>query len=322
MLIRASIGTLARLKMAKLKVEEVPTTAYLLQHSSTGCLASCSFCPQSKDSESRKDMLSRIKWPAVELENLVQRLKEFSEVFKRICIQSVLKQGFQEELIQIIKEIRETGVKLPISISIPPVDLGFLQTVKGMGVDFIGVGLDAASPSILSSVKKPYSWKRYWEFVRESINVMGRGRVNVHLIFGLGETEREFAIAMQTAYNIGAGVSLFSLTPVKGTSPPLTRRPDVTRYRVMQILRFLLSKGLKLGKIAIFEGERVVLKRGPWLKGLRSAFLTSGCPWCNRPFYNETPRLIYNYPSESLLESDIERVKEQISLAGLDPEVV
>jgi len=24
--------------------------------------------------------------------------------------------------------------------------------------------------------------------------------------------------------------------------------------------------------------------------------MTSGCPGCNRPFYNEEPRKIYNYP--------------------------
>ena len=41
------------------------------------------------------------------------------------------------------------------------------------------------------------------------------------------------------------------------------------------------------------------MEREGLLRALKSGepFQTSGCPGCNRPFYNETPRgPIYNYP--------------------------
>ena len=46
------------------------------------------------------------------------------------------------------------------------------------------------------------------------------------------------------------------------------------------------------------------------------AVLTSGCPGCNRPFYNERPRgPIYNYPSHELLDRDKEKVASEIRKA-------
>ncbi len=322
MLIRASVGTLAQLGMAYLKMLEVPKTVYLLQYSPSGCLASCSFCSQSKDSSSSKDMLSRIKWPAVELKAIIESVLQNEKKFSRLCIQSIIKENFEEELLYIVSRMRKAGISLPISISISPVSRDFLKRAKRAGVDFIGVGLDAASRRILAKIKKPYTWEEYWNFIEDSIHVFGKRKVNVHLIFGLGETEKEFAEAMQRVYDAGAEASLFAFTPLAGTSAEKNGRPDIIRYRIVQILRWLLSKGYKLSDVACFEKGKVVLKKGSWLEGLRYSFLTSGCPGCNRPFYNESPALIYNYPSSSLIERDINAIKRQLSMAGLNPEVI
>ena len=322
MLIRVSVGTLAQLGMIDLKMLEVPKTVYLLQYSPFGCLASCTFCSQSKDSSSSKDLLSRIRWPAVELDTIIERVLQNEKKFSRLCIQSIIKENFEEELLHIVSRMRKAGISLPISLSISPVGRGFLQRAKGVGVDFIGVGLDAASPRVLAKIKKPHTWEEYWNFITDSIRVFGKRKVNVHLIFGLGETETEFAGAMQRVYDVGAEVSLFAFTPLAGTPAEENGRPDVIRYRIIQILRSLLSKGYKLNEVARFEKGKVVLKQGPWLNSIRFAFLTSGCPGCNRPFYNESPALIYNYPSVSLIEKDINVIKRQLSKAGLNPEVV
>ena len=41
-------------------------------------------------------------------------------------------------------------------------------------------------------------------------------------------------------------------------------------------------------------------------------FQTSGCPDCNRPFYNEKPSgPIYNYPKK-LSQEEIEKIKKQL----------
>ncbi|MEM4243701.1 MAG: radical SAM protein, partial [Candidatus Bathyarchaeia archaeon] len=43
-------------------------------------------------------------------------------------------------------------------------------------------------------------------------------------------------------------------------------------------------------------------------------FLTSGCPACNRPFYNEKPSgPIYNYP-RAVRSEEIKMIKRELSL--------
>ena len=43
-------------------------------------------------------------------------------------------------------------------------------------------------------------------------------------------------------------------------------------------------------------------------------FLTSGCPDCNRPFYNEKPSgPLYNYPKE-LSNKELEEIKGQLKI--------
>jgi len=43
-------------------------------------------------------------------------------------------------------------------------------------------------------------------------------------------------------------------------------------------------------------------------------FLTSGCPSCNRPFYNEKPRgPLYNFP-RSLSAEEISQIKNLLDL--------
>jgi biotin synthase len=45
-------------------------------------------------------------------------------------------------------------------------------------------------------------------------------------------------------------------------------------------------------------------------------FLTSGCPDCNRPYYNEKPSgPIYNYP-RNLTEEDLSKIQGQAGFTG------
>lgn len=45
-------------------------------------------------------------------------------------------------------------------------------------------------------------------------------------------------------------------------------------------------------------------------------FMTSGCPNCNRPFYNESPLgPMYNFPRKPTKE-EIESIKKELDLAG------
>jgi biotin synthase len=46
-------------------------------------------------------------------------------------------------------------------------------------------------------------------------------------------------------------------------------------------------------------------------------FLTSGCPNCNRPYYNEKPSgPIYNYPRE-ISQKELSEIQKQLGLHGV-----
>ena len=312
MIVRASLGSLAVLGLTKLRMAAAPRTLYLLQYSRSGCAASCAFCPQSRVSKSDKRLLSRIPWPPVELKRIAESLSSKPRLLSRVCVQTVVKEGFEEELLEIVEILKSAGSDIPLSVATTPVEKELLRELKNLGVERLGVGLDAASPRVLESVGKPHSWSEYLDFVRGALEVFGRGRVHVHLIFGLGESELEFVETMARLYEMGSEVALFAFTPVKGTPMESVPPPDLESYRKIQLVRYLLSRGIGPREFLRVKGTRIYLRRGPWLERALEAFLTSGCPGCNRPFYNETPRVLYNYPSRELLERDREELEKAI----------
>jgi biotin synthase len=127
------------------------------------------------------------------------------------------------------------------------------------------------------------------------------GLASVHLIVGLGETEREMIARILWAHDLGHGVGLFAFTPVRGT--PLAGRlpPPLAQYRRMQAARWLiLHHGVRMAHLSFDEyGTLVDIDLVGWSRALSDgeAFRTAGCPGCNRPFYNERPGgTMYNYP--------------------------
>ncbi len=290
--VRASVGTLARLGLMRMRLSAEPKTAYLLTPG--GCLGRCSFCPQWLD----EDRLSRLRWPAVD----VSRVVEGQDAFERICIQSTLRRGFAGD-VEYLASLFET----PVSISINPVHEVFLSRLSRRA-ERIGVGLDAMSVRVFSQVRKPGSWGSYMHFIRKSIGVFGRGRVHVHLIAGMGETIEEAIRTMKLVHDIGAEVALFSFTPVPGTPMGSEPSPDLLYYRKLQVIRYFISKRIPLEEVSRYDPD-----------DYREAFLTSGCPSCNRPFYNERPRgPIYNFPSEELLKEKWEETRREVISAVED----
>jgi len=296
--VRVSIGTLALIRGEGIKQLAPPTTAYMLQFSESGCAARCAFCPQSSASRAPRDRLSRVLWPAVKLEEILPRLR----IFRRLCMQSVIKPGFVEELGSLLDIL--SGVGRPISLAVTPIPLYALRRLVAKGVDYLGVGLDAFTPRIFREIMKPYSWSTYISFVKRGVEVLGRGHVVVHLIAGLGEGLREAIDTMRILVGIGARIALFAFTPVKGT--PLEKRapPPLRYYRSLQLARLLIERGYDIYRVAEIRGDELRIRSGPWLRDVEEAFLTSGCPDCNRPFFNESPRgPLYNIPSRQLLEA-------------------
>jgi biotin synthase len=145
--------------------------------------------------------------------------------------------------------------------------------------------------------------------------------VSTHLIVGIGETEQEMIRAIQDCVDLGVVPGLFAFTPVPGTALESNRPPNIDQYRRTQLVRYLI-----LNKIARYENmkfdenrltdyrvnEQILSK----IVETGEPFLTSGCPDCNRPYYNERPGgTMYNYPAK-LTQKQAVQVKNELGLEG------
>ena len=314
--VRVSLGTLIALGLESGVVSGgvYPTTAYILQYSREGCLAKCRFCTQSSSNSGvRRSFLSRIVWPTIDLDLLVNTLSR-KRVFKRICYQTVIKSNFVGEALKAISRLKSIGI--PISLCTTPIAISYLKLFKSLGVERLGVGLDATTPRVFKDVLKPYTWDTYIKFISKAVEVFGNRMVTVHLIVGLGGSVRETIKTMEYLYSLGAEVALFAYTPVKGVSLRNCMRPELTVYRLLQVVNYLLKQGISPSKYVVeSEGSELKLSRQVVSvvgeEELMRALLTSGCPNCNRPYYNESPKgPIYNYPSMSILRKYWDREVE------------
>jgi biotin synthase len=96
---------------------------------------------------------------------------------------------------------------------------------------------------------------------------------------------------------LGLTVGLFAFTPVPGSHLADLPPPTLSSYRRLQAARWLIVHGLSRVDKMDFNGTGQLLALGGPLPATGEPFQTSGCPDCNRPYYNERPGGdVYNYP--------------------------
>jgi biotin synthase-related radical SAM superfamily protein len=308
--IRVSIGSAAVLGLYQTdKFKDVPTTCYIMTYIKGHCLANCGFCPQARDSESSIEKLSRISWPNFSFKEFITKLTYLpsTKQFKRICIQSLNYPKNFDDLIEIVSDIKK-NTNIPISIAIPPMSKENLHTLKLLGVERIGIALDAANSKIFDEVKGlgvkgPYNWDSHFKVLKEALVVFSQGFVTTHIIVGLGETEKMVLNLINQLNELRIMVSLFAFTPIKGTKLEKLNQPNLIIFRKLQLGRFLLSNGILTLKDFTFNSKEELIKVNINKQRLwniieeTNAFKTSGCPDCNRPYYTSKPTgPIYNYP--------------------------
>jgi biotin synthase-related radical SAM superfamily protein len=304
--INVSIGTAAVLGLADVKMDAAPTTAYLMLGGR--CRMACAFCAQARTSHasalnpstSSGQRLSRVTWPPFDEGEVLNRLAEaaIQGDFRRVCLQVTVGQDYFRRTLELAEAVR--GVcDLPVDAAILPRNVDQVEALLAAGVEHIGFGLDAACERVFREVKRS-DWRRGIKLVEEAA-CRFPGHVAVHLIVGLGETEREMAEMIQQMHDLGAIVGLFAFTPVRGTAMQDHPPPPLDTYRRMQVARYLISHDLAtLGDFSFSAEGRLISFGRPDLARILAdgvAFQTSGCPDCNRPFYNERPGgPLYNYP--------------------------
>jgi biotin synthase len=325
--IRVSVGSAMVLGLIAGKLDAPPTTVYLLTYHERKCSANCGFCPQARTSTSRADMLSRVTWPSFNTKRVIDSLAEAGkkDSIQRVCIQAINYPNVFSNLLALAANIK-ARTKVSLSVSCPPFDKEKMRELRDAGVDRVSVALDTATSTLFEEVKGAkarslYAWEKHRSALEEAVQVFGRNSVSTHLIVGLGENEKQLAEIIQWCVDMGICPSLFAFTPILGTVLENMHQPKLAAYRRVQLARYFVVNGKTRVENMQFNGEGRIVGYGVSQFMLEEAlehgspFQTSGCPGCNRPYYNEKPSgPIYNYPRPLTREEKTE-IKKQLGKA-------
>ena len=313
MYVRASLGTLIALGLERGRADVLPSIAYVMQYSEKGCMGKCAFCAQSIYSRTPKELLSRVIWPKVDLSTLLGALARSR--YQRVCLQTIIKEKFIDEVYYLVRNFNKLG--LSVSLSITPIPKSELETLTREGVDYLGVGLDAASKNLVEACGKPFTWETYWDFIKAGVEVLGKGKVVTHIIVGLGESLEDMLSTIEKLRDVGSDVSLFAFTPLKGTRLGNLSPPSIRYYRLVQLSTKLIMEGYSWRDFIVYKNGVPHIKKSAIeldADELLDAVIIRGCPGCNRPFYNEVPgREPYNFPDREMLMKWKEAVIREIN---------
>ncbi len=318
--IRVSIGSASVLGLDSKEFKEPPTTLYIMTYKEGHCTANCGFCPQARESSSSTDKLARIEWPVYSFKEFLTKLKYATPLKKvyRICVQTLNYPENFKELIEIVTQIRKVS-NLPISVATPPLSKDKMSELKLIGVQRIGIALDGATKEIFEKVKGkevrgPYIWEDHIKTLKDALEIFSKGSVSTHIIIGLGETEKQVIGLLLELIDMGILPGLFAFAPIKGTQFENNSPADLLSFRKIQLSRFLIiNKNKRLTDFALNSKEQIVkfninkLELENIIKDT-DAFLTSGCPSCNRPYYDSRPSgPIYSY-ARKLMSQEKEEI--------------
>lgn len=293
---RLSAGTAGVIGQKRIKSDALPTTAYLLLGKQ--CRNHCRFCSQARGSRAGSGRLSRITWPACGADEAAAAIATAyaAGTLKRICLQVVDNEQSWSTTMEALQKFSVDGRKrICVSQSVACVEEA--GALIAAGAEKVCLAMDAATAAVYREVKGA-GWEEKWQLLHDCASALP-GKIATHLMIGLGETEEQAVQFVAECTAKGITVGLFAFTPVPGTAMEGSRPPDIGHYRRVQIAHELLRRGYA-PDVLRFTGGVLSGCELPDLPGLLAdgrAFETSGCPDCNRPYYNERPGgVMYNYP--------------------------
>jgi lipoyl synthase len=302
----------------------------LLQVYSGGCSANCAYCglSESRISDLENESFIRVAWPVCPLEDILEKMKIYHYKFKRVCISMVTRKRASRDVIYITEKIKNL-IDTPVSVLICPTvtTMSDLVKFKESGADKIGVAVDAATVELFDKyrgkgVGGPHQWETYWDVYKKALEIFGNNNAGVHLIVGLGETEKEMCDAIQKAHGFGGNTHLFSFYPEAASQLELHQPPPISQYRRIQLARYLIDEGIANTTDFTFDHFGRIISYGASSNNLSDIihsglpFMTSGCTGndgyvaCNRPYANFPPPDIRNYPFDLNSEDVTKAVKQ------------
>ncbi len=213
-------------------------------------------------------MLSRVSWPVFATKDVLSNLEKAATNggIKRVCLQALNYPDVFSHLISLVKAIRQ-AVDVPVSISCQPLNVQNVKLLFEVGVDRIGIPLDAANKEIFDRVKGkladgPYQWEEQFALLKEALKIFGKGNVSTHLIVGLGETEKDMVETIQQCVDMGVLPALFAFTPISGTAMEKRSQPLIQAYRRIQLARYLMMHELAKSSDMRFDDEGKIVDFG------------------------------------------------------------
>jgi lipoyl synthase len=305
----------------------------LLLNYDEGCLSDCGYCGLARTRPgSYGDTFIRVEWPLVGTDELVDRMAAHEAKLTRLCISMVTHGHAYADTCDITRRIT-ARVSTPLSILVAPPTLNRerLQTFKSIGVDMIGIGLDAVTEDLFRNLRTEVpagglKWEKYWEVITDARDIFGPWKVNVHTLVGLGESDKDL-IELFTALRDRQILSyLFCFNPEPDSRLAGHPKSPLVRWRRVQLAKHLIeTEGYDQGRFGFDAGGSLVR-----LHASRAAmqavvsqgvpFMTNGCPGeqgepgCTRPYGSYRPAEPFrDYPFLPS-DADLDEIRQQLRL--------
>lgn len=304
----------------------------------TGCAANCAYCGLARErpgNYSEKSFI-RVEWPTASMDEIIERSATRTNVLERMCISMITHANAHADTLSILEawRRREELRSVPVSILSNPTTMSRddLLDLRRAGAERFTVALDAATEEIFSEtrgagVRGPNRWDRYWQVYEQAYEVFGRDKVGVHLICGMGETEREMVEVMGRARSLGeyGCLQLFAFNPEEGSRMRDRDRVALGQFRRVQVARYLIDSGRARAEDFEFDDQGRIVGFGVSAEELDEvidralAFRTSGCPGrecevsaCNRPFGDGPPTDFSSFPFP-LVQREVDDIRVQLA---------
>ena len=304
-----------------------------------GCHAKCAYCGLSGSRETETEWTDssfiRVDWPVFSIEEIKTALTDGScPHVERVCISMITLGKAREDCISVVSELSDVIPRISVLITPTIINKDWLVRVKEAGADKVGIAVDAATEEIFEKVrgkevKGPHKWDKYWQTVEESVEVFGRDNTGIHLIVGIGETEKEILATIQRAQDLGARTHLFSFFPEEGSVMEDNPQPPLGSYRRVQLARYIINydigsfRDMKFNEVGQLIDFGLTPEEYEKVLTVGEAFMTSGCKGstidnaCNRPMGNCTPfqASIGHWRNFPIIpnEDDMSKIRDQLS---------
>lgn len=306
----------------------------LLLNYESGCRSDCSYCglARTRPGEYQDKSFIRVEWPLVETDQLIDRMARHESKLTRLCVSMVTHGRAFPDTCDITRRIR-AAIATPLSILVAPPTLTRrrLADFKDLGVDMIGIGLDAVTEDLFRRHRTEVpsggglSWDKYWEVVNDARDLFGPWKVNCHTLVGLGETDRELVDLFIRLCDREIFPYLFCFNPEPDSRLSAEPKSTVTRWRRIQLAKYLIeTEGWRWDDFDFdHQGSLTRIKDGAERQiAIDSGipFLTNGCPGaggepgCTRPYGSYRPsEPVRDYPFQPDA-GDLEDIRAQLAL--------